>query len=347
MKALFVTKDTGGFKVAKPVADSMKKQGWNTTIIAEGKSFTFWEKAGYTPLFSKEISETLSLAKVTTILNKEKPAIIIVTLGSPINSENLFALKANKLKIPLVFIPDVWGAETRSRAVPDLVLAFDEFEASLCGERFLGTETEICIVGHPFIDELLQTGIPEKATSYVQEIKSECDGVILLAGQGAYTTDMLQILRLSLEMSDGKYVVIPRFHPKYKGTEYMETWKNELSHFPVKSIAKEASISTDHLAALCDITISTFSTLLMVSAYYNKVPISVNTPASIEAMVKSTGLDYYPPVLAEAAIEISEPVNIGKSLSKKSRALVNNQNRLFRKFDSEQALSVIKKLIQP
>lgn len=343
MKALIATKDIGGFKVAKPVADALVQSGWGISVVAEGKSFSLWQEDGYSPIFNLKRAEKINgVLEASGILYDEHPDVVIATLGSPIHIEDLFSEAAHVSDIPLVWFPDVWGAETRSSVVPNLILAFDEAERLIAQKRF--TEAKIEVVGHPLMDTL--TNFPISGDSYraINDIKVKRKTVILLGGQGEYTNDMIDFILNSINLSPGAFTVIPRFHPKYKDSPHMKTWMKKLEEFSEGVIEMLDDIKADDIAALADITVSTFSTMLAIAAYRKKIPISVVTPAAKQAMVKSTGLDYYPPARVGAAIEVTAPMPL---MVNELHKLIPNQDRFNAPpFDAEKAVRAITSLIK-
>jgi len=340
-KVLVVTKDIGGFKSAEPLAVALANSGCPINIIAEGKSVKLWEEARWSTKLVRIIdSQNEDIVKKITEL---APDVIVVTLGDPINLENKFANAANKLGIPLVFLPDIWGAETRSSANPDLVLALDTYDASLSKKMFPNAHMEV--VGYPFISGLVSETISRKVIDEVDELRKEYDGLVLLEGEGAYP-DVIKMLRLSLKLDDKKYLVIPKLHPKLDRSIYTDIWLPELKKFPNGTVLEDCAVGADNLAALCDITFATFTLLLVVSAFYNRVPISAATRASQEHLLESTGLEHYPPVEAGVAVGIHEPTPLSTLLTAKERAkMEGRQKKFFRPFNSQKAIKAMEELI--
>lgn len=307
---VFVTKDIGGFRVVRPIADTLKEQGRKIIVIAEGKSLPLWQEADYSPIV---IGEATSVEEAIIVLQNEGPEAVFATLGSPINLEDKFSQAANQLKIPLVWFPDVWGAETRSRAVPDVLLAFDDVERTIVATNPRFTRTHIEVVGHPLADEMSEHP-SESAIRVIGELKKSGKTVILIAGQGEYTTDMIEFVQKSVMYhSIGAFVVIPRFHPKHKDEkpEWVTKWNERLAQLPEGSVVEvDKAVKTDDLARLADITVSSFSTTLIYAALAGKIPISVATPAARTAMMKSTGFDHYPPARIGATIEMISPMSL-------------------------------------
>lgn len=301
---MFVTKDIGGFMVARPLADTMSISGYSIEVIAEGKSLPLWEESGYTILLR---DCELSIDRAITILKNERPDVVVATLGSPINLEDIFSKAANILRIPLVWFPDVWGAERRSSATPDVLLSFDKIEQEIVQSQPRFANTKVAVVGHPLVDQLKSQ--PDcVAIQEIESLKNSGKTVILIAGQGEYTTDMIDFVCESVKNSNGSFAVIPRFHPKYKDSkpEWIAKWNERLATLPEGIVVNlDPKIKTDHIAMLADITVSSFSTTLTCAALARKIPISVSTPATREAMVKSTGLDYYPPTRVGAAVLVT------------------------------------------
>ncbi|OHA83059.1 MAG: hypothetical protein A2408_02660 [Candidatus Yonathbacteria bacterium RIFOXYC1_FULL_52_10] len=343
--ALLVTKDIGGVRVVCPLADALKHDGWSTRVIAEGKSLPLWRETGHTLLVGGQLAQPLDIDAAEVILRSENPGVVITTLGSPINLEDAFSHAANRLDIPLVWFPDVWGAETRSQAIPDIVFAFDETERLVLEGQPRFEHSRIEVVGHPLADEML-AGPSDEAQRIAVGAHIENSTIILIAGQGEYTGDMIDFVANSIaHFTEGKFIIIPRFHPKYKDDkpEWIAAWRERLDAIQDAAVIEvDPRVSTDDLARVADITVSSFSTTLTYAALAGKIPISVTTPAARAAMVKSTGLDHYPPTRIGAAIEATEPMHLAlDSLRKK---LGGQEAFSVEAFDARRAIRVIKGL---
>lgn len=341
---LFVTKDIGGFRVVRPLADALKHDGWTVTVIAEGKSLPLWREIKHTLIVGGQLAQPLDIDAAEEILRSENPGVVITTLGSPINLEDAFSHAANRLDIPLVWFPDVWGAETRSQATPNIVFAFDETEMLVLDEQSRFEHSRIEVVGHPLADEMCAE--PSADAQRIVRGSHLFETVILIAGQGEYTGDMIDFVANSIAQSDdGRFVIIPRFHPKYKDDkpEWIKAWSERLAAIPdVTVIEIDPKVTTDDIARIADITVSSFSTTLTYAALAGQIPISVATPAARAAMVKSTGLDHYPPTRIGAAIEATGPMDLALDFL---RAHMEQQEVFsVEPFDAHRAIRVIKGL---
>lgn len=311
---LFITKDIGGFNAAYPNTQALRNAGHTVHVVAEGISGEKWEKQGYAPYFKGEVDfrKTPFACDVEGILTALKPDMVITTLGFPINLEARFSEAANRLGIPLGWIEDVWGAHTRSQTSPQLILCFDEIGKEIIGQkrdRFAKTHIETTgDFGLETMKNLAQ--IPAEMRQEVYRLKQTFKYLVCLAGQGPFTSDMITFLKGSLDQTPELCAVIPRLHPKYKGTEHMAHWQKLLESFPVNTIVDIPGISSDQLAVLCDITWSTFGTGLRYAAYYGNMVVSVLTPATQAGMIEQTGLKQYPLATFGAAVEAMGPVNL-------------------------------------
>lgn len=343
-RALFVTKDIGGFRVVHPLADTLKKDGWTVLVIAEGKSLPLWRETDHTLIVGGQLSQQLDIDAAEAVLRSENPGVVITTLGSPINLEDAFSHAANRLDVPLIWFPDVWGAETRSQATPDIVFALDETEMLVLDEQSRFEHSHIEVVGHPLADEMLAESSLE--AQRIVRGTHLFETVILIAGQGEYTGDMIDFVANSIAQSDdGRFVIIPRFHPKYKDEkpEWVAAWRERLDAIPDATVIEvDSKVKTDDIARLADITVSSFSTTLTYAALAGQIPISVATPATRAAMVKSTGLDHYPPTRVGAAIEATEPMNLALDLLRTK--LARQEAFSVEAFDVHRAIRVMKGL---
>lgn len=343
--ALIVTKDIGGFRVTRPLADALKDDGWKVTVIAEGKSLSLWHETKHTVSSGGMLAQQLSVEQAVTMLRDERPNVVIATLGSPINLEDAFSHAANELGIPLVWFPDVWGAEVRSSAQPTAILAFDNTTQLLLNKQSRFGNTQIKIVGHPLANEMLAQPSAEAQTA-IAGLKQSGKTIILIAGQGEYTSDMIDFVCKSIAHSDGSFIVVPRFHPKYMGSkpEWIAKWNERLATLPEGTVVNiDTSVKTDHIAMLADITVSSFSTTLTYAALARKIPISVSTPKAREAMVRSTGLSYYPPTQVGAAIESESSLSL--SLAALHEKLPGQQDFFIPPFSVSTALRAIAYLV--
>lgn len=315
-----ITKDMGGFSAAYPNAQALRSAGHTTHVVAEGLSAEKWEKQGYPLYFKGEVDfkKAPFECDVEKILTELKPDVVITTLGFPINLETRFSEEANRLGIPLVWIEDVWGAHTRSNASPQLVLCFDEVGEKIIRrktDRFANTRTEA--IGDFGLETMKNLAkIPTEITQEAYRLKQTFKYLVCLAGQGPFTSDMITLLKDSLAQTQEPCAVIPRLHPKYKGTEHMARWQELLDSFPTNTVVDISGASSDQLAVLCDITWSTFGTGMRYAAYYENMVVSVLTPATQTGMIEQTGLEQYPLVPFGAAVEVRGPVNLDTLMDK-------------------------------
>lgn len=317
---LCITKDKGGFNAAYPNTQALRNAGHTVHVVAEGLSTEMWESQGY-PLYSKgavDLKRTPWEYYVELILTELKPDVVIATLGVPINLEARFSEAANRLKIPLIWIEDVWGAHIRSNANPELILCFDKIGAGIIARKkgcFLNTKVEV--VGDFGLDTMKNFAkISEEIKQEVYRLKQTFKYLVHLGGQGPFTSDMISVLKESIAKTQEPCAVIPRLHPKYKGTEHIVRWQELLDSFPTNTVVDITGASSDQLAVLCDITWSTFGTGLRYAAYYENMVVSILTPATQAGMIEQTGLAEYPLVTFGAAIEIREPTNLDALMNK-------------------------------
>ena len=351
-KVLFVSKDMGSGSVLVPVAKIMKSDH-DVVIIAEGLSVSRWRKEGFDFYFqgTTDYRDEPFTVDAAALLKRLKPDVIIAGLSSPINLEERFTSAANILGIPVVWLNDFWGGSARNNASPDLIFAIDHIDEKIVKENPRFAKVRVSISGNLALNALENFSAPEDVARRMNELKKP---VILLAGGGASTTSVIEILVESLRMTPGDWTLVPRLHPKHAkrqgpdGRTYGEIWNGLLAEFGER-VVEVPTDNADAIAMLADITVSPFSTLLLPSMAARKIPISVCTPEMIKDMKAQNGLTRYPLVEAGAVLEIAKPINMKTVAEGAARELlVKNQDEYLKTaqpFDSRRVSQEILSLI--
>ncbi len=311
-KILFVSKDMGGGNVLVPVAEVMRDE-CELVVISEGLSARAWKKAGFELYFqgTADYRDEPFALNASRVIDKVKPDIVVVGLGSPINLEKNFAEAANVHGIPLVWIEDFWGGSFRNTASPSMIFTLDHIGEDVIRRIPRFEKAPVSISGNLALNALQNFAIPEDLATRMKELKKP---TVLLAGGGTSTSSVIRVVVESLKGTPGDWTLIPRLHPKWAeradsgGKTYGEIWRELLFELGDK-VVEVATPNADALAMLCDMTVSPFSTLLLPSVVAKKIPVSIRTPEMIKDMSGQNGLTRYPLVEAGAVLEISYPVS--------------------------------------
>lgn len=314
-RILVVTKDIGGgFNTLRPVVNLLRKEGHEVTIVAEGLSLGKWMDAGeavyhgappagqYNP--TTKVRHDIDVMDTFTEVH---PDAVITELGTPINLAMTFGLAANRRKIPLVFIEDLWGVHVRSHATPQLVCSIDEFGAVMArGEYMLSTGTKVVVTGNPAFDALKNVKPNVALSGLLSGVYANGKRVVVALGQDESTTPMLEGLVEALER-EGNYILIPRFHPKYfSNSDLMSRWHSILDGVKKGSVLWLNNESTHEVMACAHVAVSIYSTALVEAAMLGAIPVSWMSPVGQEKMaVALGGLRKFPLVSTGAAIEVS------------------------------------------
>ncbi|MFY9462469.1 MAG: hypothetical protein WAP51_04690, partial [Candidatus Sungiibacteriota bacterium] len=293
------------------------KSDHDVVIIAEGLSVSRWRKEGFDFYFqgTTDYRDEPFTVDAAALLKRVKPDIVVTGLSSPINLEEQFTSAANILGIPVVWLNDFWGGSARNNARPDMIFTIDHIDEKIVKENPRFAKVWVSISGNLALNALENFSAPEDVARRMNELKKP---VILLAGGGASTTSVIEILVESLRMTPGDWTLVPRLHPKHAkrqgpdGRTYGEIWNGLLAEFGER-VVEIPTDNADAIAMLADITVSPFSTLLLPSVVAKKIPVSVRTPEMVKDLEAQTGLTHYPLVEAGAVIEMAAPRNI-KSL---------------------------------
>lgn len=271
------------FRALEKLADILAQRGHVVLVVAEGTSTEAWEKTKHTIVRKGEVDPTRPLYNTNEIFVGLSPDLVVVGLSSPINNEDHFASEANKRRIPVVAFSDTWGATSRMKlGVPNLILTMDDLDAKTAERHF--PASRIVPVG-----DWMTKPVAIPRSPWTPGMKS-----IFIAGQNPATIKDFVVETLAqIDSRKSEWEVAFRPHPKYKGAPETLGALELLRKSGVKIIEND-EVSGDELAATADITVSSFSGVLRVSALAGKVAVSVQTPNCIAQMEKSTALRTYP-----------------------------------------------------
>lgn len=317
-RVLIVTKDAGGFNVAKPVYDALVAAGNDVRVIAEGVAAERWADAGVELVFrgTKNFKEQPFSCNVIARLKEILPDVVVVTMGAPINLEDAFATAANTLGIPLVIIEDIWASFTRTTAKPDIVFTLDEFGRKLLTEDERTKNARILVSGNPAVQHL---AIPDDLRERMEELRFRYGRLVLFCGEGDGTADLLRVALGTLQKSTEDFVLIPRFHPKYvDNPSYRIQWNALLDVFSSSRYMTESRVlrlddvkNTDALAALCDVNMSGVSTTLIHAARNGRLAVAITTDYCQSLYQPHVNGKYqrFPGIDMGYAMELTEPVS--------------------------------------
>lgn len=336
MRVLFVTRDNGGFNVARPVAEAFKTAGHEVRIAAEMYSIQRWHDAGWKPSYAAnlEIGSREIREGARAVLANFKPELVITAFGGPIGIEEEIGLAANQADIPLVGLEDIWGVSFRSQAIPNLLFTLDEAGIKMLSGREVLKGTIIKAYGQPALSDLALSRDDEKA---VHELRKKHGRLIVFGGEGDGSIDILHVLLMSLLQTNQDYfAIIPRFHPTERNDKlHMLTLKRHLELFdrvrPGHIIYPDIA-SADVLATLCDMTVSGVSTLLLYAAMNQRMAVSVDTEW-LRELLKTKSLvpwSHFPGIDSGIACHLTGPVHdLFARTVIEAHEILENQRRYF------------------
>ena len=343
MKYVLGARDLASANILNPLIPLLLQSGHKLYICAEGKALQRFDDAGIVIDFRGTVNDKTHPFEFDAdgLLEREKPDKVIVGLGSPIYTERLLALAANRKGIPVVMLEDFWGSTLvrANDAKPDLLLVVDEYARELGQIAFPNARMEIigdaAAVLPPF------TNVPA-----FSRIRQKFDVIVVFFGGGPDDSEeMTRLLIASLEKTTDKWCLIPRFHPKVvdlpspDGCTYGQVWGDLLS--PIADRVEKPDVRSSEVVVLhSDIIVSNFSKLLGTAAMAGKVALSLRTPAGVAIMKKETGYDSVPHVKMGCVQEVTAPVDF-MSFSSVHPARIAKK---IRPYDPEIALEAIEKL---
>lgn len=317
-RILFVTKDVVGFNVYHPLYRVFTAREHEVMVIAEGLSLQKWLDAGI-PVYgggneSAQFGAMLQRYDIDTqsAMDEIHPDVVMVELASPIHLGASFGLEANKRRIPLGFIEDLWMVHRRSQAVPDFICTLDEIAAQhvLDCPWYKGRMPKVHITDNPAMDALANVERDSRTHAFLREGGFRRSVVVL--GQGKGTTPLLEGLVDALE-AVGDYALIPRFHPKVvrkpENADMVAHWRKLLSGCKNGYVlSTPASVNTRSLMRSVDHVVSIHSNGLREAVFLGALPVSWISDIGRERMAEELGgLARYPLVDQGLCIEVSSP----------------------------------------
>ena len=220
-KIVAVAKDMGSHSVVSPVIreadEAFGKE--NVSVVTEGIAAERFFEAGRMPFFAgtKDFRVVPFTFDCRTFLENQKPDVVVVGEGAPINLERQMAQAANNLDILVVSISDLWGGvmqllsdDRAESARPDLMLTLDIYAAELAEDAFPGVPTRI--VGNPGVKDV---HVSPEVESWMRNLRRRFDTTYVFGGGGWHTTADLAFLIASLKQTTGNWCLVPLFHPKW------------------------------------------------------------------------------------------------------------------------------------
>lgn len=333
-RILFVTKDLGGFRAVRPIADALRALGHRICVVAEGLSAPEWQNAGFR---IESIPEEWGFeTDGRAFLQALSPDLMIVTAGHPINLEArmaAFGAEAD-FKIPQIWVEDVWGTASRLPGPgPRMLVTLDACGAVLAGKDDRFRETRILEAGNAAVSAFER---PAGLVEELEQLREKYGKLVLFCGQSWDTVDMLGLLCASLLDAEASFTLIPRWHPKRMAENGNGVlWQKmslmiEAAGVDVGEVPSR--VSTDALATCCDLVVSGSSTVLLYAAKYGVNTVSINTPVTRAALGAQVPYDRWPGLEAGLGIELTCPVpDLFEYVRERETALREAQKAYFSK----------------
>lgn len=314
-KIIVVTKDIAEFNIYSPVVATLRDKRHRVCVIAEGLSLGKWVEAGEDVWFGQPDPDQVDvngcrhdITDCELALETFKPNLMLTGLGAPINLGETFGLAANQLGIKLGYFIDVWGAESRSKAVPDFICTLDQF-----GEQkiqayapYQGRMPKVYVTGSPAMDRLAKV---EEPWGILGLSLFWDDPVVLFVGQDESTTPALEGLVQALNNWGKPYVLVPRFHPKFQNrTDLLAKWNAILAEAAGDVIQVSPEITTQQIMTVANYTVSIYSNALIEAAALGSLPVSWVSDIGRASMRQALGgLERFPLVDYGCAVEVETP----------------------------------------
>jgi len=352
LKLLFVSRDNGGAKMSVPVIQLAIEAGHEVGLVVEGLAADRFQEAGlFGPgskaklLFKGTENHREMPFSVGTgpVLKKFGPDVVVVTRSFLDSLESQFGVIANGFEIPVVLMEDFWNGHRSCMAKPNIIVTLDEYAERLA--RKSHPDAKIVIAGNPTVIDVNQDTIPVEVRARVEELRAKFGRVFIFAGGNPFEmTEELQLLSECLKLTEN-WCLISRPHPtiakseKEPGVKWSDFWGDMLKPFGERIVSVDCKVG-DHLAMLCDATISGFSLMLNTAAYSRRAAISLQTEIGTAELKKSVGLTEVPIVKLGCAGKVSKPCNLDPFVQAASE---KNLAKL-KPFDPKIALEAIESL---
>ena len=358
-RILFVSKDNGGSAMTIPLARVLEFNGHKVFSITEHLATKRFTDAGFKPYFgtTKDIATDPFYFDVYAALCDIVPDIIVVSAGWPIHLEQLFAVFANQMDIPLVCIEDYWAVSCKIKpACPNMVLSIDTYGEEIAKKLFHADmrvvfpqmELPVFSVGHHEVGAILDAQNDKKGIQIFVEKTQDFEFAVTLIGAGEQTASQIKLILKCMTKSTGRWCLVPRFHPKtleWKGEDgrvFKDVWNELLQPFADR-VVYVPEVKTETVVAAADIVASGFGTMMTGAAYIGKPTLCLKTPETMADLNWQSGgwLQEVPAVALQCADVVTEPTDLSHFIGKTySRA-----QEEFQPYDPEKAYVAIAQLL--
>lgn len=355
MKIMFVSRDNGGAKMSVPTAQLALDKGHEVGLVVEGLAADRFQEAGLFNAGSKakllfrgtenHRKMPFSVEPAPILLDYFRPDVVVATRSFRDSLESVFDQAANETGIPLVLMEDFWAGFRSYAAQPDTIVTLDEYAEKLAKESH--PDARAVIAGNSTVIPPEQMSIPAEVQAEVEDFRSRFGRVFVFAGGNArQMTAELELLIECLELTRN-WCLISRPHPtiakseKEPGLKWSDFWNGMLKKFGERIVTVECK-NGDHLAAICDATISGFSLMLNTAAYARRAAISLETEIGKRELFNSVGLSEVPIVALGCASSLGEPC----SLDPLVRPAAEENLAKLKPFNSRIALEAIESAVQ-
>lgn len=276
-KLLMSARDPGAAgNIAVLYEDLLKTGLFDINLVASGSAYSMLKQKGLSPGFfeipdgkdhvdpSIETSALL-LEKVSAILEKKKPDIVVIGLSS--FGAGIDEALAYLSDVPVFAVQDFWGDVNLSLGKPaDIYLVMDEYAAEITRKR-CGARTEI--IGSPkysryaFLDI---KGMRNKSREYLGA--SEDEKIIGWFGQHPDIpgyTDVFESFFEALKRLKEDHVVFFREHPKFGVNVKVNA--DSLNSIGIRSKDVTGIGSAEDWISACDLLVTPFSLCGLDHAY--------------------------------------------------------------------------------
>lgn len=342
---IFVARDIMAATIQLPVIRELKRLGHEVSVFAEGRASSIFREAKIEPDICTKNSDVLanmSDIEIFAIFTHLKPDVVCVGCSVPNNWESRFAACAREIRIPTVAFVDTWGAITRLGGVNvRTALTIDEYDGK-CAQSS-GFCDNYTVVG-----DIASTKVVSIPDDKLQALRKLCDdavkSVLIVGDHLSNVREVVWIVTDSIRQEEHpeKFPIFGSFvHPKLANEPGVKDILAKVRHqlLGLNFIDhREIGVSTDQLAAFCDITATSFSTPLRIALFSGKQAISVSGSLSLDLMERETGSYGHPLVRQEVVDGLHHPTKLWRNQFNSIRAChwANNS-----RFNPEAAVEAI------
>ena len=336
-----------------PLARVSEFNGHKVFPITEHLATKRFEDAGFEPYFGtpKDIATDPFYFDVYAALLDIKPNLVVVSAGWPIHLEQLFAVFANQMDIPLVCIEDYWAVSRKIKpARPDLILTIDSYGEDIANKLFVGGRS--VSIGHHEVSAILNAQYDKEGIRTFVEKTQDFEFTVALIGAGEQTASQIKLILECMEQSSGRWCLVPRFHPKtleWKGKDgrvFKDVWNELLQPFADR-VVYVPEVKTETVVVAADVTASGFSTVMAGTAYICKPTLCLKTPETMADLAVQSGgvLQEVPAVALQCADVVTEPTDLSRFVGKTRMRSYPRAFQEFQPYDPEKAYMAIAKLL--